>query len=327
MILSRLRLLFLFACCGLAGLVAAAETPESLIHRMMTASRTLDYEGVFVYQRGTDLDTMRVIHRGSGQTEMERLVSLTGPAREVIRDGTKVTCKFADKRAVMVEARQPRSYRTFGITGPVESMSTTYRIVTDGQDRVAGRNALSLRVTPRTPDRYAYRLWMDEESGLLLKSVILDEHDRPLEQEQFAEVAIGLPLPDERFESELTGSDFEWFAHDAAGGAPEAITTEGVPWAVNWLPQGFQMRQDKTQHLSSSKQPVRHFVYSDGLATVSVFIEKLRDEAAPLRGYTLVGAVNAYSLVAHKHQVTVVGEVPQVTVRRIAGSVAPRATE
>jgi sigma-E factor negative regulatory protein RseB len=314
------------ALCGFGGLAVAAETAEAMIQRMMTASRTLDYEGVFVYQRGADLDTMRVIHRGSGQTEMERLVSLTGPAREVIRDGTKVTCKFADKRSVMVEARQPRSYRTFGITGPVDSMGAIYRIEADGQDRVAGRNALSLRVTPHTPDRYAYRLWMDEESGLLLKSVILDEHDRPLEQEQFAEVSIGLPLPDERFESELNGTDVEWFAHEAG---PEVVqqAAEVTPWQVNWLPKGFLMRQDKTQNLSTSKLPVRHFVYSDGLATVSIFIEKLRDEAAPLRGYTLVGAVNAYSLVAHQHQVTVVGEIPQVTVRRIAGSVAPRATE
>lgn len=323
----RGRLFVLLAFCGVVGVVAAAETAESMIRRMMTASRTLDYEGVFVYQRGGELDTMRVIHRGSGQAEMERLISLTGPTREVIRDGQKVTCKFADKRAVMVEARQPRSYRTFGITGPVESMGATYRIVLEGPDRVAGRSTLSLRVTPRTPDRYAYRLWMDEQSGLLLKSVILDEHDHPLEQEQFAEISIGLPLPDERFESELAGTDFQWYAHDASQGAADAVQDDVTPWQVNWLPQGFQMRNDKTQHLSTSKQPVRHFVYSDGLATVSVFIEKLLDEASPLRGYTLVGVVNAYSLVAHSHQVTVVGEIPQVTVRRIAGSVAPRATE
>ena len=68
-------------------------------------------------------------------------------------------------------------------------------------------------------------------------------------------------------------------------------------------------------------------MYSDGLATVSVFIEKLRKDMAPMHGYSLVGAVNAFSWVAHEHQVTVVGEVPKATVRRIAGAVAPQTTE
>jgi sigma-E factor negative regulatory protein RseB len=96
---------------------------------------------------------------------------------------------------------------------------------------------------------------------------------------------------------------------------------------VNWLPPGFALHHDKSQRMATSNVPVRHFVYSDGLATVSVFIEKIRAEVAPLKGFSLVGAVNAFSSVAHDHQVTVVGEVPQNTVRRIASSVAPRNSE
>jgi sigma-E factor negative regulatory protein RseB len=318
----------------LGGLLALASSPafaapaaEELVQKMMGAARALDYEGVFVYQRDSSLDTMRVIHRGSGSLEMERLVSLTGPAREVIRDGNKVICKWADKHAMLVEQRQPRDILSFGIGGSVKNLEAVYQFSIEGDDRIAGRQADVVKVSPHTPDRYAYRLWIDRETGLLLKSVITDEHDRALEQEQFAEVAIGQAIPDSLFESELPGTDFVRYANDDDPASVGAASDNEAPWGVNWLPPGFALHHDKSQRMASSNVPVRHFVYSDGLATVSVFIEKIRAEVAPLKGFSLVGAVNAFSSVAHDHQVTVVGEVPQNTVRRIASSVAPRNSE
>ena len=313
----------------LAPPTAWSATAESLLGRMMTSARQLDYEGVFVYQRGDSLHTMRVLHRGSGPTEKEKLVSLTGPLREVIRDGTKVICKFADRQAVLVEDQQPRNPMDFNIAGPLETLAALYHLEIEGGDRVAGRQTQVVHVAPITPDRYGYRLWIDDETGLLLKSMVLDGEQRSLEQEQFAEVSVGVPLPDERFESELTGEDFVHYAHDTAPPAPAsaASTAPDPDWIVSWLPAGFEQHHDKSQATGGSQQPVRHFVYSDGLATVSVFIEKLRKDMAPLQGYSLIGAVNAFSWVAHEHQVTVVGEVPKATVRKIAGSVAPQTTE
>lgn len=321
-------------CTGLTGACLAAApgsgaTAEALLGRMMTTARQLDYEGVFVYQRGDSLHTMRVVHRGSGPTEKEKLVSLTGPLREVIRDGTKVICKFADRQAVLVEDQQPRNPMHFNIAGPLETLAALYRLEIEGGDRVAGRQTQVVHVAPITPDRYGYRLWIDEETGLLLKSMVLDGEQRSLEQEQFAEVSVGISIPDERFESELKGEDFVHLAHDTAPPSPGAAapTTTDPHWIVSWLPAGFEQHHDKSEATGGSQQPVRHFVYSDGLATVSVFIEKLRKDMAPLQGYSLVGAVNAFSWVANEHQVTVVGEVPKATVRKIAGSVAPQTTE
>ena len=305
----------------------AAPAAEELVHKMMGAARALDYEGVFVYQHDSSLETMRVIHRGSGSLEMERLVSLTGPAREVIRDGSKVICKWADKHAMLVEQRQPRDLLSFGVGGPVKNLDAVYQFSIERHDRIAGRQADVVKVSPHTPDRYAYRLWIDRETGLLLKSVITDEHDRVLEQEQFAEIAIGQTIPDSRFESELPGTDFVRYANDVEPDLAAAALAPDAPWGVNWLPPGFALHHDKSQRMATSNLPVRHFVYSDGLATVSVFVEKIRAEVAPLKGFSLVGAVNAFSSVAHDHQVTVVGEVPQNTVRRIASSVAPRNSE
>ena len=205
--------------CTWAAPAASAETAESLLGRMMSAARELDYEGVFVYHRGDSLHTMRVVHRGSGPVEMEKLVSLTGPKREVIRNGSKVICKFADREGVLVEDQQPRNPMDFNIAGPLETLAALYRLELEGGDRVAGRSTHVVHVAPITPDRYGYRLWIDEDTGLLLKSVVIDREQRSLEQEQFAEVTVGVPIPDERFESELSGENFVRYDHDASGAA------------------------------------------------------------------------------------------------------------
>lgn len=305
---------------------AWANDAEDLVRRAIDAGRTLDYDGVFVYQREAALDSMRLIHRGSGGTEVERLVSLSGPAREVLRDGSRVTCTFADDKEVMVEKRQPRDLLTIGITDSVDALTDEYEFRLDHTDRVAGRSTQVVQILPKTTDRYGYRLWIDSATQLLLKSVVLDHDGHPLEQVQFAQIAIGGPIGDELLKPEVTGVDFTWYTNDGspAAPAPDAVT---AGWQVSWLPPGFEMHTQQAQHMVASKLPVKHFVYSDGLATVSVFIEKLQGSTAPIEGYSSMGAVNAFSRVADDFQITVVGEVPQSTVRQIAAAVANRRAE
>lgn len=305
---------------------AWANDAEDLVRRAMDAGRTLDYDGVFVYQREAALDSMRLIHRGSGGTEVERLVSLSGPAREVLRDGSRVTCTFADDKEVMVEKRQPRDLLTIGITDSVDALTDEYEFRLAHTDRVAGRTTQVVQILPKTTDRYGYRLWIDTATQLLLKSVVLDHDGHPLEQVQFAQIAIGGPIGDELLKPEVTGVDFTWYTNDGspAAPAPDAVS---AGWQVSWLPPGFEMHTQQTQHMVASKLPVKHFVYSDGLATVSVFIEKLQGSTAPIEGYSSMGAVNAFSRVADDFQITVVGEVPQSTVRQIAAAVANRRAE
>jgi negative regulator of sigma E activity len=109
-ILSTLALL-------LAGAAAFADdSAQELLRNMHDATRELNYDGVFVYQRGDQIDSMRLIHKFADGTETERLISLSGPAREVIRDGTQVTCLFADDHAATDDpepAPRHRRHRLF----------------------------------------------------------------------------------------------------------------------------------------------------------------------------------------------------------------------
>ena len=75
---------------------------------MSSALQTLDYDGTFVYLHDGRLDAMRIIHQVSDGGQRERLVSLTGSAREVLRDDKAVTCIKADNKSVMIGKSRPR---------------------------------------------------------------------------------------------------------------------------------------------------------------------------------------------------------------------------
>ena len=301
----------------------AAQEPEAtaLVERMAQATEQLAYDGTFVYQRGTDIDAMRIVHRFDNGVERERLISLSGPEREVIRDGRRVTCLFADDREAMVEKSEPRDFLSLGLDAPIESLVRNYTFSIAGTDRVAGRATTVVKIVPKEPNRYGYRLWVDEEHGLLLKSLILNRAGQALEQVQFVDVKIGEAVTAASLETQIVGSGFTWrTTAEPENSAAEVVETSG--WTVNWLPEGFEMRNYKVQKMSESDMPVSHMVYSDGLAMVSVFVEKLMSTTEPMQGYSSMGAVNAFSRVARDHQITVVGEIPLPTVRQIASSVA-----
>lgn len=310
--------------CLMMGQAAAAVPTElaRMIAAIPKATQTLSYEGEFIYAHDTHLDAMRIVHRADRDSPAERLVSLSGPAREVVRRGDKVTCTFSDHRSVLVERRQPRDFVTLTLSEPVETIARHYEFEQLEDDRVAGRAAKVISIRPRKADRHSYQLWLDAASNLLLRSAVIDGNGKVLEQVMFTEIAIGGKIPDDSLEPEVDGEGFTWYTNEKQAPARQS-GDEAL--RVRWVPEGFALKELHTQKRASGRKPVHHVVYSDGLAMVSVFVEEISTEEAPLQGYSTLGAVNAFSRLQDGHQVTVVGEVPQAMVRRIAESVSIRA--
>lgn len=300
----------------------AEEAAELALAAMHDATRTLNYDGVFVYQRAEQLESMRIIHRYADDTETERLISLSGPAREVIRNGSLVTCLSADDHGAAPDKNPPRDIIGIGFSAPVEKLRTSYAFAFDGKDRVAGRRALIVTVSPHSPDRYAYRLWLDEQTHLLLKSAILDVNGHALEQVQFTQLEVRQEIASELLLPGIQGSTFNWPADNDGDGQAGDTTPPAPPgWQAGWLPRGFEFKESSVQQMQDNSAPISHLVYSDGLAMVSVFVEAISDEKRALRGQSSRGAVNAFSRLQDMHQITVVGEVPLRTVQQIATSV------
>ncbi len=318
--LARLRLLLLCAVGSLPHIAVAGDEQEArrLLNEMTEAARSLNYDGIFVYQRGSQMDTMRIIHQAESGTERERLVSLTGHAREVIRNENSVTCIFPDEQSVMVEKSRPYKLLSSQLPQPVAELDDSYTFAVQGTDRVAGRDTRIVAIKPRDRFRYGYRLWLDQATGLMLRSELVNEEGKSLDQFIFTRIEIVYDIPDQQLEPTVTGTDYTWYENsDDSHGQMSSDN-----WQVDWMPNGFSISNSNDELLADSPRPVHHMVFSDGLALVSVFVEKASNNYGVLIGPSNVGAVNAFARQTDGHQVVVVGEVPLITVRQMANSVS-----
>lgn len=288
---------------------------------MAQAAHTLNYDGTFVYRNGDRIESMRIIHRASPDGGRERMYSLTGAAREVLRDSKKVICILPDNRSVVVAKSRPRSV-ALRVLDPEEGVAKHYLLSVREGERVAARNTVKILVNPRDEYRYEYRLWLDRVTGLLLKSELVGDSGRALEQIVYTDLKLPADIPDALLEPAISGEGFTWYRDDAS--QDYSPPDSGNDWSVGWLPEGFHMSDRVFDPTSLSRMPVEHLVYSDGLASLSVFIETLGSASERLEGHSNMGAINAYGRVLGDFQITVVGEVPSITVERVADSVAPR---
>ncbi len=311
-------LFFLLCFTGVVAADNSSEQARLLINQMSQATRLLNYDGTFVYSRGERMDTMRIIHKATDDGEQERLVSLTGHAREVIRDKNSVTCIFPDNQAVMVEKSRPRQLLSGQLPEPIEKIAEHYEFSITGKERVAGRNTQIVNIIPKDDYRYGYQLWIDEEVKLLLKSELKDSKGNPLEQIMFTQIEIKDSMPDSLLEPAITGTGYTWY-NNASDEAP--INSGTSRWKVTWMPNGFKMSDYVKQVTLTGSAPIDHMVYTDGLAIVSVFVEKLNDDPDIMKGASNLGGVNTFATLANGYQITAVGEVPQTTVQQMAKSV------
>jgi sigma-E factor negative regulatory protein RseB len=188
-------------------------------------------------------------------------------------------------------------------------------------DRIAGRKAQELVITPLDQYRYGYRLWVDDDTHLLLKSELVGNDGDVLETFAFSSVNTGVHIPEHKFQSQMSGEEMTW--HRSEPEKPLNIATQSQQslWRAQWLPEGFAQVAYQTRLRASNGADVEQRVYSDGLSSVSVFIEKIRARHNHLRGGSHVGAINAFGTIMHAHFVTVVGEVPAQTVEKIGHNI------
>lgn len=319
---ARLGCLVTFAVLAFAAKAAdSAAQARGILEQMSRATKALNYEGTFVWLRGSEAATMRIVHKVDDKGEHERLVTLTGTSKEIVRHGNEVTCTIPGDRRVVVQKKPPRDPLGPAWHQPIAKIAEFYDFSVLGGDRVAGRPAWVVAILSSDPDRYSYRLWIDSSTYLLLKSQVIGIEDSVLEQVLFTALETPVQIPDSALEPTVSGQGYTFYLNDGPS-APEI--DDG--WMVSWLPRGFAMDEHKMHEMPENRRLVNHQVYSDGLASVSVYIEKSAGPMLSGSGHSSMGAINTYSTMRAGHQITVVGEVPASTVRQIAGSVSPRGT-
>jgi sigma-E factor negative regulatory protein RseB len=181
-----------------------------------------------------------------------------------------------------------------------------------------GRKTQIILVEPRDQFRYGYRLWLDDETAMPLKSQLCDSNGNVIEQILFAELNFRDRISADSLKPSVAADGFQWMRQDVQ---QARVSNMETGWNVIRLPAGFRLTSWRMQIIAGSSVPVQHLVYSDGLASVSVFIEPRNPQTEAMNGLAKVGAAFAFSRNLDGHQVTAVGEVPAATVEAIASGV------
>jgi sigma-E factor negative regulatory protein RseB len=285
-------------------------SPKDWLERMMQAVQKLNYQGTFVYLHDNQLETMKIAHAVQGDRIRESLMSLNGTPREVIRDEESVTCVLPESHEVSVDKRTPSAKFLNILPQNLDQLDKHYSFQNAGKTRIANRQAQMVVIVPNDRLRYGYRFALDIESGLPLKSDLLNEHGELVEQTMFTDLQIGVAEISELHNRE---SLFTYRLKNHPDETNKIPLVNPSKWDFMGLPSGFKLSMQHQLLEPHGGDPIDQYVFSDGLSSLSVFVEtKTREEA--FSGVSRLGAINAWGGQVEGFQVTAVGEVPAVTI-------------
>ncbi len=338
---------------GHAESQASEQAPESTLQRMTEAQRVVEYEGTLVYLHGAQLSTLRIAHRIDNGRSKESLFALSGPIRAVARNDRGVTCMLSGEHSFSVPRGQQGGGLLRAAPREFERIRQHYLLHALGQSRVAGRDTDVVGIVPLDHYRYGYRFFVDRATGLPLKIDLMGDTAEPIEQVMFTSVDIigtntdvEAETPVEPQASPLADSatilaphpagwrltamppGFEVVARtgqagDAEGtGKPSRLVAESLDEAVST----GELRQRSRDQAGRERGAVEasmleHLVVSDGIATVSVYLES--DAGGGLDGAVRMGAMTAVGSRVGDRHATIVGEVPERTARMLLEGLVP----
>lgn len=292
--------------------VAASDnpSPKEWLERMMEAVQKLNYQGTFVYLHDNQLESMKIAHAVQGDRVRESLMSLNGAPREVIRDEESVTCVLPGSNEISVDRRTPSSKFLNILPQDLDQLDKHYSFQNVGNTRIANREAQVVLIVPKDRLRYGYRFALDTDTGLPLKSDLLNEQGELVEQTMFTELQIGVAEISELHHRE---SLFTYRLKSHPDETNKIPLLNPSRWKFIGLPSGFRLSLQHQLTDPQSNDPIDQYVFSDGLSSLSVFVEpETREEA--FSGVSRLGAINAWGGQVNGYQVTAVGEVPAVTI-------------
>lgn len=284
------------------------------LQKMAAAAQRLNYTGTFTYQSGDSSETSRITHLVDASGEQERLEVLDGSPREVVRSNDEVKCFLPDDKVVIVEKRG--QYKAFPALLPasVGSLGEHYHIRKGDVSRVAGLDSQLVILEPMDSLRYGHHFWADIASGLILKARTVNERNETIEQFVFNQLQINGIIDRATLKPKFDPEGKAWRVHNARS---SQSLSAGGEWLFKTQLPGFKKSAGmRRQARQEGGKETTHFVFTDGLASISVFIEPLMGQKAEKATYS-VGAINVYKRVAGKHLLTVLGEVPMATLMRL----------
>lgn len=289
-----------------------------MLQKSAAAARLLSYQGIFVYGACNQTKAVQITHLHNGQGEYSRNVTLDDSPKEVFSQGRDLVIFNPKKEKIVIEKRHGQNLFPAILPTELEPLKTSYTLYTGEVEQVAGRLARVLLLTPKDNLRYHYKFWIDQEYGLLLKYSMLNARQEPLETIAFNQLNMMDSLNLDWFKPQIDHKKNYVMEDETPMVSDSSISDD---WSIKELPMGFSKINQMRLMAHGKTTPVTQFIISDGMATVSLFIEPLNKKIKPRIGHQVVGNNSFYANVEDGYQITVVGEVPQETVAKIANAV------
>lgn len=329
MLLQQLKLLFfvsIFASVAVPGYAQHSDVQELQItlHKMQTAARKLNYSGTFVYQQSNQIRTSRITHGVDHQVELEKLEILDGKPREYIRRNDEVSCYQPESKTIQIEKGVTQEVFPALLGAHSSSLPDFYYIKKTELSRVAGVECQTLSFEPKDTLRYGYRLCLDKISGLLLRAQTVSPKNEVIEQIAFTQISIG----------DIDRSRIKPSFPNVAQWRIENLTVQAninSGWSVKLPPPGFKKTREMKRLIPISVgatgiagNPIKTYeviqiIFSDGLSTISVFIEP--DSSGRTEGSLQQGAMTLMGRRRGDYWLTVVGEVPFAAIKQVMNSI------
>ncbi|MES2384121.1 MAG: MucB/RseB C-terminal domain-containing protein [Pseudomonadota bacterium] len=333
--LKHLRLLALAGCALASANYVAAQAPapaapvqaveskniNEWLMRMHEASRNRSYVGTFVVSSGGVMSSAKIWHVCDGKQQIERVDTLTGPRRSTFRHNDQVVTFLPEEKLVRTEKREslglfPALLQTTG-----SHIGDFYQARQEGRERVAGVDADVIALVPRDAMRFGYRVWAEQKRGLVVKLQTLDTEGKVLEQAAFSELQFDVPVKLEKLAQMMNKVD--GYRVEKPGLVKTTASAEG--WALKNPVPGFQpMSCHKRPRVTPTGDEPMQWVFSDGLASVSIFVEPYDAQRHARESRLSMGATQSLTRRVEAWWLTVIGEVPMATLALFADGLERR---
>lgn len=286
--------------------LSATPVIADLLQQVQQAARELDYSGVFSYSNDSGVQTMRLVHVVDGKGEHERLESLDGPEREYLRINDVTQCLIPERKIIILEPSRNDRFPAL-VTGNTENIEQFYTLQPKEKKRVGGRECQEYTLTPLDEWRYGYHICVDTEHNLLLQAQTIANQTEPkvVNQASFANLTISSGIEVNALESTWKYNDWKVIAANR-----EEVNLETSGWRIPY-PAGFVVVSEVSRFMRSERQ-VAQLVLSDGLASISVFIEPVDSYSQRLKADpgSKKGSIHLFRKRIGDYWLTATGEVP-----------------
>lgn len=312
--MKLLSTILLLLSLSFSAVAEENKSAKAWLERLSSSLRTLNFSTSFVVIKNNQAQPYHWFHGiDENGNELEIISSLNGPRRDILRIGDVVSYIEPESPPYSVSSKQVSGPIPAILSGDITQLESAYDFISVGRSRILGRPAQLIRIEAKNAYRYAYWLWLDQKSGMLLKLSIVTKKGQQLEQIQFTHLDVTNQLSETLLK--LPSTELPVIID-----IPQEYQQQKLQWQVSWLPKGFKQVNSNRHKISLTKQPVEFMSFSDGLIDISIYVNGTKEQQRDV-DFVMDGATLVLNQVNKGIEVSVVGKIPSQTAKAIADSI------